>query len=129
MASKKQVEAKALKLGGKLEVDAYSATLISPVGKHLDGYHSQTDYFDDGKQVTWDNFWDALKNIEDCDCRTEGKNKSEPTAWEIKFRAYAVATLGEEAVKAAEEAEVSGIEQLVAKLKTTRAQKAKKGTN
>lgn len=76
MASRKQVEAKAAKLGGQLIVDAWQAELISPEGKHWDGYHYQIDYFDDGKQPTWDMFWYAIKNEEPCNCRVQDKGES-----------------------------------------------------
>lgn len=68
MASRKQVEAKAKKLGGQLIVDYWQAQLISPKGKLWDGYHYQNDYFDDGKQAAWDYFWVCMKNERDCDC-------------------------------------------------------------
>jgi hypothetical protein len=100
MASRKQVEAKALKLGGKLVVDLDSATLESPEGMHLDGYHSQVSYFDEGKQNIWDAYWLALKNVEVCDCAEQSSGK--PSAWEIKFRASMVAALGEDVVREAE---------------------------
>ncbi len=68
MASRKEVAAKAERLGGKLIVTSYEAQLISPKGKLWDGYHYQNDYFEDGKQCAWDYFWIAMKNQTDCDC-------------------------------------------------------------
>lgn len=68
MASRKMVEAKALKLGGKLNVNRYEAELVSPKGILWDGYHYQIDYFEDGKQSAWDYFWEAMKMAKPCDC-------------------------------------------------------------
>ena len=68
MASRKQVAAKAEKLGGKLVVNRYQATLVAPNGKLFDGYHYFNDYFDEGKQVAWDAFWESMKIMKDCDC-------------------------------------------------------------
>lgn len=79
MASRKQVETKAAKLGGKLIVTRDNATLISPAGFHWDGYHSQVDYFDDGKQETWDYFWIAVNKQEPCNCESEPKEPKELT--------------------------------------------------
>lgn len=84
MASRKQVETKATKLGGKLIATRDSATLISPAGFHWDGYHSQVDYFDDGKQETWDYFWIAINKQEPCDCESATKEPKELTEWDIK---------------------------------------------
>lgn len=81
MASRKQVENKAAKLGGKLIIHHDGAELQSPIGKHWDGYHNQVDYFyNDGKQAIWDAFWIAVNNQEDCDCG-KGNDKA-PTAWQ-----------------------------------------------
>lgn len=68
MASRKQIETKANKLGGKLIVTRDHAELVSPAGFHWDGFHSQIDYFDDGKQETWNYFWIAVNKQEPCDC-------------------------------------------------------------
>jgi hypothetical protein len=70
MASKKQVADKAAKLGGQLIVDRWGreATLLAPKGKLFDGLHYSNDYFEEGKQVAWDGFWEAMKTVTDCDC-------------------------------------------------------------
>jgi hypothetical protein len=68
MASRKQVEAKAKRLGGELNVTRYEAELVSPKGILWDGYHYNIDYFEDGKQCTWDYFWDCMKSPRNCDC-------------------------------------------------------------
>lgn len=115
MASRKQVETKAAKLGGKLIVTRDNATLISPAGFHWDGYHSQVDYFDDGKQETWDYFWIAVNKQEPCDCESTTKNPKE-----LKETWSAVS----DAVKVDD---ASSIDQLIMELKTTRSQKAKAG--
>lgn len=81
MASRKQVEAKAAKLGGKLIINSDGAELQSPEGKHWDGYHNQVDYFyNDGKQVVWDAFWFAMKNEEPCNC--DGSNSEVQNAFQ-----------------------------------------------
>jgi hypothetical protein len=81
MASKKQVEAKAAKLGGKLTITVDGAELQSPQGKHWDGYHNQVDYFsNDGKQAIWDAFWFAINNEEACDC--DGTNTEARSAFQ-----------------------------------------------
>lgn len=70
MASRKQVEAKAVRLGGKLEVNGYGAILSAPAGKLFDGLHYSELDFEDGKQWVWDAFWEEMKKISDCkpDC-------------------------------------------------------------
>jgi len=68
MASKKQVEAKALKLGAHFSVDSNGANLGAPAGMIFDGYHAiYSPFYLDGKQSVWDEFWDYLKSLEPCD--------------------------------------------------------------
>jgi hypothetical protein len=67
MASKKQVEAKALKLGAIFSVDYNGAHLGAPAGMIFEGYHATyIPFYLDGKQSVWDDFYGYLKNLEPC---------------------------------------------------------------
>lgn len=67
MASKKQIEAKAKKLGAEFVVTADGAHLGAPAGMIFEGYHSTfIPFYLDGKQSVWDDFYTYLKNLEPC---------------------------------------------------------------
>jgi hypothetical protein len=67
MASKKQVEAKAKKLGAEFVVTSDGAHLGAPAGMIFEGYHSSfMPFYLDGKQAVWDEFFTYLKNLEVC---------------------------------------------------------------
>ena len=68
MASKAQVAAKAAKLGASFQIiDNQGAHLGAPAGLTFEGYHtSYVEFYHDGKQAVWDDFWGYLKNLEPC---------------------------------------------------------------
>ena len=67
MASKKQIEAKAAKLGATFQVTSDGAHLGAPAGMIFEGYHATfIPFYLDGKQAVWDDFYSYLKNLEPC---------------------------------------------------------------